>query len=75
MKMLLFAASTRLTSWCRQLCDASQNGFESSEHVLVLYRQVVIAGGWRMDGKPWLKEPLTLEDGSTEVSPFVILNA
>jgi HK97 family phage major capsid protein len=32
---------------------------------------------WRMvhrvDGQPWLSAPLTYEDGSTQVSPFVIL--
>ena len=32
---------------------------------------------WRMvhrvDGQPWLSAPLTLQDGSTQVSPFVIL--
>lgn len=27
----------------------------------------------RVDGKPWLSAPLTYEDGSTTVSPFVVL--
>jgi HK97 family phage major capsid protein len=27
----------------------------------------------RVDGQPWLSAPLTLQDGSTQVSPFVIL--
>lgn len=34
---------------------------------------------WRMvhrvDGQPWLSAPLTLQDGTTQVSPFVILGA
>ena len=34
---------------------------------------------WRMvhrvDGQPWLSQPLTLQDGTTQVSPFVILGA
>jgi len=34
---------------------------------------------WRMvhriDGQPWLSAPLTLQDGSTQISPFVILGA
>jgi len=34
---------------------------------------------WRMvhrvDGQPWLSAPLTLQDGATQVSPFVILGA
>jgi HK97 family phage major capsid protein len=33
---------------------------------------------WRMvhrvDGQPWLSAPLTLQDGTTQVSPFVILS-
>lgn len=33
---------------------------------------------WRMvhrvDGQPWLSSPLTLQDGSTQISPFVILS-
>lgn len=29
----------------------------------------------RVDGQPWLSAPLTLEDGTTQVSPFVILGA
>lgn len=27
-----------------------------------------------VDGQPWVKEALTLEDGSTQVSPFVVLD-
>lgn len=34
---------------------------------------------WRMvhrvDGQPWLSAPITLQDGTTQVSPFVILGA
>jgi HK97 family phage major capsid protein len=29
----------------------------------------------RVDGQPWLSAPLTLQDGTTQVSPFVILGA
>ena len=28
----------------------------------------------RVDGQPWLEKPVTLQDASTQVSPFVILN-
>ena len=28
----------------------------------------------RIDGRPWLSAPLTLRDGTTEVSPFVVLD-
>ncbi len=29
----------------------------------------------RVDGQPWLSAPLTYSDGTTQVSPFVVLNA
>jgi len=29
----------------------------------------------RVDGQPWLSTPLTYQDGTTQVSPFVVLNA
>lgn len=29
----------------------------------------------RIDGRPWLSAPLTLRDGTTQVSPFVVLDA
>ncbi len=28
----------------------------------------------RRDGQPWLDKPITLQDGATQVSPFVVLN-
>lgn len=28
----------------------------------------------RVDGQPWLSTPITLQDGSTQVSPFVVLS-
>jgi hypothetical protein len=28
----------------------------------------------RVDGQPWVERPITLQDGSTQVSPFVALN-
>jgi hypothetical protein len=27
----------------------------------------------RVDGRPWLENKITLQDGSTTVSPFVVL--
>jgi len=34
---------------------------------------------WRMvhrvDGQPWLSAPLTLQDGTTQISPFVVLSS
>ena len=29
----------------------------------------------RVDGQPWLSAPITLQDGTTQISPFVILGA
>ena len=29
----------------------------------------------RVDGKPWLSQPITLQDGTTQISPFVILGS
>lgn len=45
----------------------------ASEHVYYLTNQTVIKAFKRVDGAPWLTAPLTLEDGTTEVSPFVVL--
>ncbi len=28
----------------------------------------------RVDGQPWIEKPITLQDGTTQVSPFVALN-
>jgi len=45
-----------------------------SEHVLWTKNQTVIKAFHNCDGRPWMKAALTLEDGSTQVSPFVILS-
>ena len=29
----------------------------------------------RVDGQPWLNDPLTLKDGTTQISPFVVLDS
>jgi len=44
-----------------------------SEHVKFLNNQTVIKVVFNVDGQPWMKQALTLDDGSTQVSPFVIL--
>jgi hypothetical protein len=28
----------------------------------------------RVDGQSWMDKPVTLQDGTTQVSPFVVLN-
>ncbi len=44
-----------------------------SEHVKFTTSQTVFKIVANTDGQPWVKEPLTLEDGETTVSPYVIL--
>lgn len=44
-----------------------------SEHVKFKTNQTVFRIVASMDGQPWVKEPLKLQDGNTTVSPFVIL--
>jgi hypothetical protein len=34
-----------------------------------------IKGVFSIDGQPWLQSTLKLQDGTTEVSPFVVLSA
>jgi HK97 family phage major capsid protein len=65
-----------------QLCDFSyyliKDGsgpyIAASEHVLFRNNKTVIKCFWNVDGKPWVKAPLKLEDGVTTVSPYVILD-
>lgn len=44
-----------------------------SEHVKFKTNQTVFRIVANIDGQPWVKEPLKLQDGKTTVSPFVIL--
>lgn len=46
----------------------------ASEHVNFLKNQMTWRVVERVDGQPWLEKPITLQDGSTQVSPFVVLN-
>ncbi len=47
--------------------------FASSEHVYFTTNKTVIKMFKLVDGAPWVQSPLLLEDGTTTVSPFVIL--
>lgn len=53
--------------------DGSGPYIAASEHVLFRQNKTVIKVFWNVDGKPWVIEPLTLEDGDTKVTPYVIL--
>lgn len=54
--------------------DGSGPFVAASEHVLFRNNKTVIKCFWNVDGKPWVTAPLTLEDGVTQVSPYVILD-
>ncbi len=55
--------------------DGSGPFVDLSDQLLFLTDRSVFRITWRVDGKPWLTEPLTLEgDSSQTVSPFVILD-
>jgi HK97 family phage major capsid protein len=46
----------------------------ASEHVNFLKNQMTWRVVERIDGQPWLDKAVTLQDASTQVSPFVVLN-
>ncbi|HUW32834.1 MAG TPA: phage major capsid protein, partial [Planctomycetota bacterium] len=53
--------------------DGSPLVIAASEHPRFTRNQTIIKGFWNVDGQPWLNSPLLLEDGVTQVSPFVVL--
>ncbi len=54
--------------------DRMQIEVAASEHVNFLKNQLTWRVVERLDGQPWLDKAITLQDGSTQVSPFVALN-
>jgi HK97 family phage major capsid protein len=54
--------------------DRMQIDIQASEHVNFLRNQMTWRVVERVDGQPWLSGPVTLQDSSTQVSPFVVLN-
>ena len=54
--------------------DRMQIEVAASEHVNFLKNQMTWRVVERIDGQPWLDKPVTLQDGATQVSPFVVLN-
>jgi HK97 family phage major capsid protein len=54
--------------------DRMQIEVAASEHVNFLRNQTTWRVVERVDGQPWLSAPVTLQDGSSQVSPFVVLN-
>jgi HK97 family phage major capsid protein len=53
--------------------DGSGPYFASSPHVYFTTNKTVVKMFVLVDGAPWVKSTLLLEDGSTTVSPFVVL--
>jgi HK97 family phage major capsid protein len=53
--------------------DRMQIEIAASEHVNFLKNQMTWRVVERVDGQPWLEKPITLQDASTQVSPFVVL--
>lgn len=47
----------------------------ASEHVNFLKNQMTWRFVQRIDGQPWMDKPVTLQDGTTQVSPFVFLHS
>lgn len=45
----------------------------ASEHYKFLNNQITYRVLFRGDGRPWLDNPITLQDGTTKVSPFIKL--
>jgi HK97 family phage major capsid protein len=54
--------------------DRMQIEVAASEHVNFLKNQMTWRVVERVDGQPWLDKFVTLQDASTQVSPFVALN-
>jgi HK97 family phage major capsid protein len=56
------------------LGDRMQIEVAASEHVNFLKNQMTWRVVERVDGQPWLEKAITLQDSTTQVSPFVALN-
>lgn len=54
--------------------DRQATAIDSSKHYRFQYDLTAWRAVHRVDGRPWLSAPLTLRDGVTQVSPFVILD-
>ena len=55
--------------------DRQATTVESTQFDMWRYDQTSWRVVHRVDGQPWLSAPLTYQDGTTQVSPFVMLGA
>lgn len=63
-----------LTNFNYYLTKAGSGPFvDISQHVKFASDQTVFKITAKIDGQPWVKDPLVLEDGTTKASPYVIL--
>jgi HK97 family phage major capsid protein len=63
-----------LADWSRYLVGDRQNVTIDSTNIYKFQNdQTSFRAVHRVDGQPWLSAPLTLSDGTSQVSPFVIL--
>jgi len=53
--------------------DGSGPFIQASEHVAFTSDQTYIKMTWFVDGQPWVKDPVLMEDASSTVSPIVVL--
>jgi len=65
-----------LADWSKYLIgDRQAITVDSSKHYRFQYDLTAWRAVKRVDGQPWLSAPLTYQDGTTQVSPFVVLSA
>jgi len=55
--------------------DRSALTIDASKHDKFRYDLTVWRAVHRVDGQPWLSQPIYYQDGTTQVSPFVVLDA
>jgi HK97 family phage major capsid protein len=70
------AGDVLLADWSYYLVgDRQATTVDTSIHNKFEYDKTTWRVVHRVDGRPWLSSPLTLADGTSTVSPFVILGA
>ncbi len=55
--------------------DRQATTIDASKHYRFQYDLTAWRAVNRVDGQPWLRQPIYLQDGTTQVSPFVVLDA
>lgn len=64
-----------LADWSKYVIgDRQATTIDASKHYRFRYDLTAWRAVHRVDGRPWLSAPLTLRDGATQVSPFVVLD-